>query len=145
MIIAVDSNVLCFLADPRSVFYVTANTATGRLSYRGDSLLIFPQNLIEFWAVATKPVSSNGLGFTTLQATEEITKIKTLFHLLPENHEIYPEWQRLVTVYQISGKNVHDARLVAQMNVHGIANILTFNIKDFRRFANINVIEPESV
>ena len=145
MNVAVDSNVLAFLADPRSPFHVTANLATEGLSHRGDSLAIFAQNLIEFWAVATRPISSNGLGFSTLQATAEIAKIRNLFQLIPESPEIYPEWQRLVTVHQVSGKNVHDARIAAQMRVNNIDNILTFNVKDFVRYADINVIEPASV
>lgn len=107
-------------------------------------MIVFPQNLIEFWAVATRSISSNGLGFTTLQAAAELTQIKTLFQLISETPEIYPEWQRLVVAHGVSGKNVHDARIAAQMNVHNIGSILTFNTKDLSRYGNINAIEPMS-
>ena len=40
---------------------------------------------------------------------------------------------------------VHDARLVAAMIVHGIPNLLTFNLPDFKRFTEITVISPEEV
>jgi antitoxin ParD1/3/4 len=33
------------------------------------------------------------------------------------------------------GVKVHDARLVAMMNIHGIRRILTFNTDDFLRFS----------
>lgn len=65
--------------------------------------------------------------------------------MLDETPEIFREWEKLVFAHNIIGKSVHDARLIAQLNVYGITNILTFNVKDFKRFANINVIEPENV
>jgi hypothetical protein len=37
----------------------------------------------------------------------------------------------------VSGIQVHDARMVAAMRVHGIANLLTLNAKDFRRYGGI--------
>jgi hypothetical protein len=44
----------------------------------------------------------------------------------------------------ISGKNAHDARLVAAMIVHGVSSILTFNAKDFTRYAEIVVVDPRT-
>jgi len=39
----------------------------------------------------------------------------------------------------------HDARVVAAMHVHGIGNLLTLNVKDFRRFSGIAILSPEEV
>jgi predicted nucleic acid-binding protein len=36
-------------------------------------------------------------------------------------------------------------RMVASMRVHGIANLLTLNAKDFRRFSGITVLSPDEV
>jgi predicted nucleic acid-binding protein len=36
-------------------------------------------------------------------------------------------------------------RLAAVMKAHGIARILTFNVDDFKRFAGIEAIHPDSV
>jgi predicted nucleic acid-binding protein len=52
------------------------------------------------------------------------------------------EWRRIVVAYQVSGKSSHDARLVAAMNVHGITQVLTFNVKDFARYPGIQAIHP---
>ncbi|CAN5531482.1 hypothetical protein BH10ACI3_BH10ACI3_27550 [soil metagenome] len=145
MEVAVDSNILVFLADPRSLFHDDSAAATSRLSKGGDSLVVFPQNLIEFWAVATRPVLSNGLGFTAAQVVAEIAQIRSIFRLIPETSQIYPEWQRLVTAHNVAGKNVHDTRIAAQMLVHGIESILTFNTKDFKRFANITALDPSDI
>jgi predicted nucleic acid-binding protein len=51
-------------------------------------------------------------------------------------------WRRLVRDHQVSGRQVHDAHLVATMLVHGITHILTFNGQDFARYAEIDVIDP---
>lgn len=43
------------------------------------------------------------------------------------------------------GVNVYDARLVAVMRVHELTHILTFNTKDFTRYANeITPVHPAS-
>ena len=47
--------------------------------------------------------------------------------------------------HRVSGKNTHDARLVATMKLHGINKILTFNIHDFARFEGIEAIHPQTV
>ncbi len=39
---------------------------------------------------------------------------------------------------------MHDARLVAAMNVHGIGGLLTFDSKDFKRYPEILVVSPEN-
>jgi len=40
--------------------------------------------------------------------------------------------------------SMHDARLVAAMNVHGVRRILTFNTDDFKRY-QIEALHPSSV
>jgi predicted nucleic acid-binding protein len=45
----------------------------------------------------------------------------------------------------VSGVQVHDARLVAAMRIHGIRHILTFNTKDFSRYSEIEALHPEEV
>src|SRR5205085_11656763 len=84
---------------------------------RGERVCVFPQNLIEFWNVATRPADKNGLGFSPAQTEAEVSKVESLLTVLPESPAIYPEWRRLVTAYSVSGKQVHDARIVAAMNV----------------------------
>jgi predicted nucleic acid-binding protein len=59
--------------------------------------------------------------------------------------DVYPEWRRLVTLYNVKGIQVHDARLVAGMKVHGIGSILTYNPTDFKRYPGITVVHPRDV
>jgi predicted nucleic acid-binding protein len=142
---AVDTNVLLRSIDDGHVAQAIAQTGLLALRSRGETLSNFPQNLIEFWAVATRPVITNGLGLSIAKAEEEIIRLKTLFALLPDIPEIFPEWERIVLQYQVSGKQAHDARLVAAMIVHDVGNLLTFNTTDFKRFTTITAVNPQSI
>jgi predicted nucleic acid-binding protein len=70
----------------------------------------------------------------------ELGRIRSLFTLLPDTPAIYPQWEKLVVEFGVKGKESHDARLIAAMNVHGISRIVTFdrglsNYRGFRRLA----------
>src|SRR5205809_7345494 len=91
------------------------------------NLFLTAQNLIDFWAVATRPVDANGLGMSTQWTAAQAIRMKRFFSILPDTADAFTEWERIVTEQGVSGKKVHDARLVASMKVHGIMEILTFN------------------
>ena len=115
------------------------------LATRRDELYVIAQNLIEFWAVATRPIINNGLGLTMGQAEQELTRLKALFTILPDTADILFKWEELVVKHQVLGKQAHDARLVAAMSVHSLTNLLTFNDSDFKRFTEITVVNPRDV
>ncbi|MGZ8842844.1 MAG: type II toxin-antitoxin system VapC family toxin [Pyrinomonadaceae bacterium] len=145
MSFAVDTNVLLRSLDVGHAAQPVAQDALIALRNRGEILCVFPQNLIEFWAVATRPVANNGLGLTIARAEEELANLQYLFPLLPDLEEIFREWKRLVSYHQVIGKQAHDARIVAAMVVHNVSNLLTFNTDDFKRYAEITVVNPASV
>ena len=61
--------------------------------------------------------------------------------MLPDSPLAYEEWKRLVLQHGITGARVHDARLVALMNVHRVRRILTFDRDDFTAYG-VEVIQP---
>jgi len=132
MAVLADTNILLRTAQPHHPHFAITLHALDALRDRGERPRIVSQNIVEFWAAATRPASANGLGMTTEQAALELGNLKSLFHLLPKVR-IHTEWERIVRKYQVSGKSVHDARQVAAMIVHGIGEILTFNMQDFAR------------
>jgi hypothetical protein len=107
-------------------------------------LAITQQNIVEFWAVTSRPIAANGLGWASGQVAREVAVLRRLFSELPEI-PIQTAWEGLVRRYGISGKNVHDARLVAAMVEHQIPKILTFNGADFMRYREIAVLDPAIV
>ena len=79
------------------------------------------------------------------QATAELSRVQPLFPLLTDTPAIFAEWQRLVTAHGVMGRNAHDARLVAAMNVHGLTHLLTFNTGHFTRYPGITALNPAVV
>jgi predicted nucleic acid-binding protein len=139
----VDSNILLRLTQPAHAEYSLATEAVDKLLLQEVDLCIVPQNLVEFWAVATRPnTSRGGFGMTLDAADGELTRLRSLFHLLEGAAGIADSWQRLVKQYQVSGKQVHDAHLVAAMQVYGLQKILTFNGDDFKRYPGTFVLNP---
>jgi predicted nucleic acid-binding protein len=145
MICLADSNILLRLSQKNNPHYPSARNAVIELRRQGDEICIVPQNLIEFWSVATRLAVYNGLGLTAGETTLEIRKFKRLFKFYDDEPGVFAEWENLVVKYQVSGKNVHDARLVAAMIKHKIPRLLTFNVKDFNRYIEITVIDPQNI
>ncbi len=138
----IDTNFLLRLIQPTSSLQPYARNAYSQLRSQGKALIIVPQNVIEFWAVATRPVNVNGLGLSVALAHQELSQMKRLFTLQPDRPEILTIWEQLVVRYQVMGKQAHDTRLVAAMTVHQITHLLTFNTEDFKRFTEIAAIDP---
>jgi predicted nucleic acid-binding protein len=120
----------------------TAVRAVAALIDAGETIMLTPQIMAEFWNVATRPLENNGFGFPHDKAREELTRIESFFSLLNESAEVYSEWKRPVVSYGVTGVKAHDARIVAAMTVYGIRRIVTFNTDDFIRYKEIEVITP---
>jgi len=95
--------------------------------------------------VATRPLSSNGLGMSTIDAQSRIVELRRTFILMPDTAGVFDNWLALVSHHDVKGKPSHHARLVAAMQVHGITQILTFNRGDFARYPGIMVLTPDEV
>ena len=143
--IHVDTNVLIRFSKVADPGHGVAFAAIHKFQADKEDLVVFPQTFYEFWAVTTRPLNVNGLGWTTPMCETRIAELKPLFRLLPDPPGLYDTWQQLVIAHDCKGKVAHDTRLVAAMQLHGINRILTFNIADFARFPTITVVEPASV
>ncbi len=145
MSILLDTNILLRSAEPIHPMHPAAVDAVAELRRQGEILCLVPQNFYEFWVVGTRPAAQNGLGLTPAEAQAELARLKVLFILLGETPAVFPHWEQLVTRYQVSGKAGHDAHLVAAMTVHGLTQILTFNVSDFQRYQGITPLDPYQV
>jgi predicted nucleic acid-binding protein len=133
------------MVEPAHPQHGLAVASTDALDRRGDQLCVVPQVLYEFWVVATRPSADNGLGLSAAEAAVELARLKPLLVLLADSAAIYPEWEPLVTQHAVTGKNAHDARLVAAMAVHGLTHLLTFNTGHFTRYPGIAVLDPAAL
>ncbi|MCI0357218.1 MAG: PIN domain-containing protein [Planctomycetaceae bacterium] len=148
MAFLVDTNVLVRYANTADQAHALAVEALLELHRRNETLFIAPQNVVEFWSVATRPVASNGLGMTDVEVAETVELLEIEFPLVAETPEIYAALRRLLKNVQVVGKQIHDARLVAICQANQIGSLLTFNGRHFSRFAvatDFKVVEPASV
>jgi predicted nucleic acid-binding protein len=130
--ILADTNILLHRIRCHDTRYRQTRDAINRLRSEGHRLCVTSQNLVEFWVVCTRPRASNGFGLPSVVR-------------LPDLDDAYLAWRKLVALHSVSGKTAHDARLVAAMQAHGIARVLTFDVKDFERYPNTQAIHPSQV
>jgi predicted nucleic acid-binding protein len=140
-----DTNVMWRRLAEGDPYHLEVKQAIDSLLLTGETIYVTAQNLVEFQALATRPVAANGLGLTPQEANESAQEIESVFPLLEETPAIYTLWRSLMESYECRGRQVFDARLVAVMMAHGVTHILTRNPTDFRRFSEIQVIEPSEI
>jgi predicted nucleic acid-binding protein len=145
MTIQLDTNILTRIAQPTHSFHLTAVAAIKRLESQGHTMCVVPQNLYEFWSVATRPIANNGLGLSVVETKVELEGIKKSFALHLDPPSLLAEWEKLVVAFDCKGKPSHDARIIASMNVRGITQLLTFNAADFERYGSVTLLDPSSV
>src|SRR5271165_5881696 len=127
MRVLVDTNILLRSAQPNHPLCPQATHAVSKLIRQKDAVFFSPQNIAEFWNVATRPADLNGLGLSHEEVLHEVSSIEKLLTLLPDVPAIYTAWKEIVRDHKVQGVKVYDARLVATMNVYAVENVLTFN------------------
>ncbi|MBI3181665.1 MAG: type II toxin-antitoxin system VapC family toxin [Myxococcales bacterium] len=112
---------------------------------RGTGLLISAQVAREYLAVATRPIAANGLGLGLDDAIANLQEYRRVARLLPEERPLLPALLSLLKSARCEGKSIHDALLVATMQVHRVRVLITSNPSHFARFAGlIEIVEPAS-
>jgi len=141
----VDTNVLLRFDDTDSPDHPICAAAVDQMLIEGTELCICAQVMIEYWAVATRPIVSNGLGMDTADVSHNLYDAQATFVFLPEPVDIGIRWLDLVTANRVIGKQVHDARIVAFMLAYGITHLITLNPSDFARYSGITVATPSEI
>lgn len=145
MKVLVDTNILLRAAQRTHLLSADAIQATNELVNRGEELICVPQVCYEFWVVATRPETANGLGLSSSAADTELQKLQQSMTFLNDTSFLFGQWHTLVKQHAILGKKAHDARLVAAMKTHLITHLLTLNAQDFQGFPGITVLTPTDI
>ncbi len=141
----VDTNVFLRLVSRNDPDRNSVLGAFRNLNARNEDLCYTSQVLAEFWTVCTRPSTARGgYGLSPEETERKARMIERYCRLLPDSLATHQEWRRLIATHSVMGVEVHDARLVASMNVHGIAGLLTFDSNDFKRYPGILVVSPEN-
>jgi len=144
-----DTNILvraAVVGDPNRQLAIDA---IGKLEQSGVFLFICPQNMQEFRQVATRPLASNGLGWSSDDTASILSQFEQRFTLLTETARIYPSWRRMVEATQAMGRANFDARLVAIAALAEIESVVTFEDRAFARYAaeapGLKIVHPRDV
>jgi predicted nucleic acid-binding protein len=141
----VDTNILLRWAKPDDRDHLLVRTAIDGLLRRETVLCYTSQNLAEFWNVCTRPVEKNGYGLGVGETDKRASVIERNLQLLPDSLAVHREWRKIVVEDAVSGVQVHDAKLVAAMRIHGVTRVLTFNQRDFVRYSGIEALHPQTL
>jgi predicted nucleic acid-binding protein len=141
----IDSNVLLRWVKPDDHDYALVVSAIDVILRGGAVLCYTSQNVAEFWNTCTRPLDRNGYGLTPAEADRRAKLFEGNLRLLPDSLAVHQEWRKLLVIHNVSGVQVHDARLLAAMRVHGVRRILTFNERDFARFADVEAVHPRTI
>lgn len=130
----IDTNVLLAATTPARPEHARA-LALLTAGFAEASLFVSGQVLREYLSVATRPVAVNGLGLTQLAAIANVRQFASRSNFLREDEATRDALLQLLDSIPCSGKQVHDANIVATMITHRIATLVTLNPADFIRFA----------
>lgn len=133
----VDSNILVYAINSVSPKHKKAQKF---LQDNLDNLELAHQNIFETLRVLTHPKFPNPMKpKDAIVALERIMEVCMIIHPDYRTHQIALE---LVKKYQISSDKIFDGYLVATALANGITEIATDNIKDLKRFKEMQVFNP---
>jgi predicted nucleic acid-binding protein len=141
-LILLDTNLLLRLRNTSDPEHPACRRALELAEQRGLRPAICAQVLVEFWVVATRPKTVNGLGFEPEDAARDLQTFLDTLTFLPDPRDLFERWFGFVSRERVCGRPSHDARIGALMEGHGVRKILTLNPYDFRRFAGLEAITP---
>ena len=139
--IFIDSNVLIHASVSKSPLFSAAQKAIADQQEAGVELWISRQVLREYLSHLSRPQT-----FTTpipiKVLTDEVRILEKAYRIAEDGPDIMRKLLDLLEQVPIGGKQIHDANIVATMQVQGISQILTDNISHFNRFSHLITVLP---
>ncbi len=132
----IDTNILIFATSFTSPLNAEARKALTILRDSGAELYISSQVLREY----TCNMTAHSLAPRPAIA-RNIARFRQMT-VLYDNEIIFDRWLDMIKTYRVSGKAIYDCNIAATMLQNGITEILTHNVKDFKRYSNVLSVIP---
>lgn len=139
----VDTNLLIYATVSSSPWNNQARHWLKTLQERNKILCVTTQVLREYLVILTRGQIFSQV-FSIDEAVQEIEALLQSLEVIGEIQESSDRLRDIVQRYQVHGKQIHDANLVATMITFGISHLATYNQKDFKRFQEIILESPPS-
>lgn len=134
-----DTNILVYLSNEDSPFHQeVTKTFLGLLSHY--EIWISRQVLREYAVVMSNPAIIER-PLKPEEVTADLEKWNNVFNVADETSQTTEILIRLIKTYNLRGKRIHDANIVATMIDNSINFLYTLNISDFKLFDKIQIIE----
>ena len=136
-----DTNILVYANIAEAPFHHAALKAVETHEQTGASLWVSRQVLREYLAVLTrpktfiKPISADMLSI-------QVRSFADRFHVAEDNVHVTERLLALMEQFSVGGKQIHDANIVATMQVYAVKQLFTHNVRDFDRFSSLITILP---
>ena len=134
----VDTNILIYANNKESALCEMAREKLDALTRSGNTLVVSNQVIREYLVIMTRP------GFvekpiSVKSALDDAERMMDELALLFPDQNSTDKLMELILRYQIRGKRIHDAAIVALMLANGITDILTHNTDSFKSFQEISL------
>jgi predicted nucleic acid-binding protein len=136
----VDTNILLYSTDPTSPLMAAARRALRTVRRQGETPTLSPQIVREYLVAFSRGVG--GVVPPIGPILENIERILREVDFVGENELVARRLLALLRDVPAAGKQVHDANIVATMQVHGIRRLLTHNEAHFTRFSHLITVVP---
>ena len=136
-----DTNVLVYANIVQAPLHQLARETIQRLDDAGHNLWISRQIIREYLATVTRPQP-----FASPMAVPvAINRVRYFLRRFAVAEDTAETTEQLLTMLEqipTGGSQMHDANIVATMQVYGVRQILTHNTHDFARFGHLITVVP---
>lgn len=137
----IDTNILVYASIPESPFHLIALNAVQSLEQAGRAVWISRQVLREYLTTLTRP-QAFGEPIPVELVIEEVRQFENRFQVAEDTSRVTARLLALLAEVAVGGRQVHDANIVATMQVYGVNELLTHNTADFDRFSSVITVLP---
>lgn len=141
-VVFVDTNVLIYANVADAPLHSVALSAIVSRYAAGVDIWISRQILREYLSVITRMNIQSPIPKPASLFTNRIRFFETHFQVVEETPQVTEKLLSLIEQFPVGGSQIHDANIVATMQVYGIRHLLTHNVSDFERFSEVITILP---
>lgn len=139
--IFIDSNVLVYANVAEAPLHAESLPKINHYRGLGWRMWINHQVIREFLVIRSRP-QAFGDPCPVQTLIERVTYFRNTFQMAMETSSTLDKLNTLLKDFQVGGKQVHDANIVACMMSYGVKSLLTHNVSDFNRYSSIITVIP---
>ncbi|TAN58082.1 MAG: PIN domain-containing protein [Rhodospirillales bacterium] len=137
----IDTNALIYANQDTSPLHAPALARIDSWLNDGTPLWISRQVLREYLVVMSRPgLFQHSLSIEDL--SRRVQDFSRVFNVADEGADTTLALLKIIQDHKVSGRNIHDANIVATMLASGVRRLLTANVKDFQIYSSLIALEP---